>query len=103
MANGPNIPQTASSNTTPWGDTPANLHIPQYTPINKVEFPSPDTFLRNVSNLFHPQPPTSLPFNAEQLRGQSLIANATGKMRDLFKPITQVFHSPRNENTVGNP
>jgi len=90
-----NQPTTPSGATVPWGDTPSASHVPQYRSITSISLPHADTFLRNVSNLFHPQPPTALPYNSEELRGQSIVANATGRLRQLFKPITQVFHSPR--------
>ena len=97
-----NVPSSA---TVPWGSDPAQMHVPQYTPVARLVASLPDasSYLHTVQNLFHPQAPTALPFNSEQLRGQSIIANSTAGARVLFNSILQVFHSPQGPGTIGNP
>ena len=103
---GTQIPN-ASGAASPWGSLsfgPGVGHVPQYAPIHSLNFDGMSGGLQSIATLFHPTAPTSAPMTGDVLRGQTLVANATDRIRGFFAPITQVFHSPQIDNTPrGNP
>lgn len=86
--------EAPSAPTAPWAINPANMHRDSYTPLSQVAFPDGASYLRGLTDLHHPAPPTSHQF-PRATQSWNPGYNSPKRSIQNFRGISTIFAGPR--------